>query len=284
MRIIKFILKSMITIFLLAGCLFTYATYIEPHMITTDTIRINTSSASDTPVSLKIIQFSDTHLGFQFDLKQLEKTVAMINKHKPDLVVFTGDLIDHAKSYDHIEDIGPILAKIEAPLGKYAVYGNHDYGGGAEKHYQRIMIEGGFKLLVNEVESITLENGAIVAIGGLDEMMLGEPDPQKLIESYPSGAYTILLTHEPDLIDYFTLTKPNLTLAGHSHGGQIQLPFYGPVITTAYAEKYIEGEYALDSEGLATIHVNTGLGTTKLPMRFLTPPVLSIIDLYHKTP
>ena len=279
MRLFFRLIKLLFTIICLLGLLFAYAIFIEPNWLTTEQVPVSSRyTASKTGGSLSIAQFSDTHLGFQYDLEDLEKAVSEINQAQPDIVVFTGDLIDHAKSYARIEEVGAVLAKIEAPLGKYAIYGNHDYGGGAEKHYQSIMAEGGFQLLVNETVPLTLPNGKLVTIGGLDEVMLGQPDPQAVEARFSPVGVNVLLLHEPDYVDQFN-TLPNLAIAGHSHGGQVQLPFYGPLITTAYAERYNDGFYAVGPAQDTMLYVNTGLGTTKLPMRFANPPVITFYQL-----
>lgn len=276
MRTLFKMIKAIFTLLCLLGLVFAYAIFIEPRLLTTEQVEVSSDyTGSKTGQILTIAQFSDTHLGFQFDLEQLQKTVDMINAQKPDLIFFTGDLIDHANSYDQIDEVGAVLAQLEAPLGKYAIYGNHDYGGGAERHYQQICAEGGFTLLVNDVKKITLSNNKLLCIGGLDEVMLGQPDEAAVEAQFSPVAVNILLLHEPDYIDRFE-TKPQLAVAGHSHGGQIQLPFFGPLITTAYAEEYNDGAYPL---GDMLLYVNTGLGTTKLPMRFAVPPVITFYQL-----
>ena len=276
MRTLLRMIKWIFTLLCLLGLIFIYAIFIEPKLLTTEQVEVSSEyTDSKTGQMLTIAQFSDTHLGFQFDLEKLKKTVDKINAQKPDLIFFTGDLIDHASSYDQIDEVGAVLAQLEAPLGKYAIYGNHDYGGGAQRHYQQICAEGGFTLLVNEVQKITLSNNKLLCIGGLDEVLLGDPDPAAIEAQFNPVAVNILLLHEPDYIDQFE-TMPQLAVAGHSHGGQIQLPFFGPLITTAYAEKYTDGAYPL---GHTLLYVNTGLGTTKLPMRFAVAPVITFYQV-----
>ena len=274
MKLFFRLLKGIFSCTLLLGCLFFYAIFIEPALLEVKHVYLNINNFS-TETELTIAQFSDTHLGFQYDLADLEKAVEKINTLKPDVIVFSGDLIDNAQQYGDINSITPILQKLQAPLGKFAVYGNHDYGGGAMKHYQQIMAESGFTLLTNATKKITLADGSFVGIGGLDESYFGKPEPallEKELQKYP---YQILLLHEPDLIAEFN-TLPNLAMAGHSHGGQIKLPLIGSLITTRYAEKYVEGSYQLNKDTL--LYVNIGLGTTRIPMRFANVPE---ITLYH---
>lgn len=277
MRLILKLLRLFFSLIVLFGLLLTYSIFIEPKLLITDTLDIGPQyTQSNIGETITIVQFSDTHLGFHFDLAQLKKVVEHINSLTPDIVVFTGDLIDEASTYTEIEQVAPILAQIEAPLGKYAIYGNHDYGGGAHRYYDDIMAQSGFLLLVNEVHRIILENNAKLEIGGLDEIMLGKPDIEKITADFSPLAVHLLLLHEPDYIDQFT-TLPHVALAGHSHGGQVQLPFLGPIIHTAYGEKYVEGSYFLNGKNL--LYVNIGLGTTKLPIRFAAIPTITEIKL-----
>lgn len=279
MKFLFRLLKGIFSFTLLLGCLFFYAIFIEPSLLTVKEVYLNIDNFNSND-ELTIAQFSDTHLGFHYDLDDLEKAVEKINSLQPDLIVFSGDLIDNAHEYEDIANITPILQKLEAPLGKFAVYGNHDYGGGAMNHYQEIMIDSGFTLLVNATVPLTLNNGSTLAISGLDEAYFGEPDPDKLEEMITGYPYHLLLLHEPDIIDSFS-TLPNLALAGHSHGGQIQIPFFGPLITTRYAEKYIDGSYQLTEDSL--LYVNTGLGTTRFPMRFANVPEITFFHLQFKS-
>lgn len=291
--------KAIFTLILLLGMLFFYGIFIEPKLLTIDTLSVEHSfiiedyavidqdnkqvvvvkSSDLLGKQITVAQFSDTHLGFHYDLEQLQQVVETINDYSPDIVVFTGDLIDDANSYRQIDEIAPVLSQLNAPLGKYAIYGNHDYGGGAHRYYEDIMAASGFTLLVNEVQTITLSDKVQLCIGGLDEVMLGQPDVSLVTEQFSPTAFNLLLLHEPDHIDQFT-SLPNLALAGHSHGGQVQLPFWGPLIRTAYAEKYVEGTYHIDPQDpKRLLYVNIGLGTTKLPIRINACPTISLIKI-----
>lgn len=112
-----------------------YSIKIEPKMLIKKEVKLK-NDINYNNGSVKIIQFSDVHLGKFFSLNQLEKVVKKINENEPDIVLFTGDLIDVASQYENINEISNVLSKIDAKLGKYAVYGNHDYGGGAVRVYE----------------------------------------------------------------------------------------------------------------------------------------------------
>lgn len=228
----------------------------------------------------KILQFSDTHLGFHYSVEQLAKIVKTINKLNPDVVVFTGDLMDEPNKYQHSEEIIPILSRISTTFGKFAIYGNHDHGGYGTDLYRDIMMNSGFTVLQNSSERIKLVDGSSLYMVGLDDAMLGKPNFEKAVAGIPKDSYKILLAHEPDLATAAVQYGIQLQLSGHSHGGQVKIPFFGPLITPPYSEHYYEGFYDLEySDNDLTLYVNRGIGTTRLPFRFLSKPELTLFTL-----
>lgn len=277
MKIIKR-LTLIILCFLVVA--WVYSIKIEPKMLIKKEIKLK-NDINYTNGSVKIIQFSDVHLGEFFSLNQLEKVVKKINENEPDIVVFTGDLIDVASQYENINEISNVLSKIDAKLGKYAVYGNHDYGGGAVRVYENIMRESGFKVLVNENHSIKVSPNKNINILGVDDVLLGKPNIEKTVKNIRHNDYNILLSHEPDYVDKFKDYNIDLVLSGHSHGGQVYIPFYGPLKSTTYGEKYTRGLYNLNNQRDTKLYVNTGLGNTKLPIRFGNVPNISLFEIEY---
>ena len=228
--------------------------------------------------NIRIVQFSDTHIGFQYDLSDLEKTVETIQSLNPDIICFTGDLMDNPNLYQGTSEIQKVLSKLEAPLGKYGVFGNHDHGGYGTEIYKEIMSNSGFSLLVNESNLITLRDGSQIVISGVDDAMLGKPNLDTSTPKQADDLFTILLSHAPDFADYASQYPVELQLSGHSHGGQIQIPLLGAVVTPPFAEKYREGAY---TKGNLELYVNRGLGTTRVPYRLFSRPEITVIDLQH---
>lgn len=255
---------------------YVYAKYIEPKLIQTKTVEIASSKLPTSFAGTKIVQFSDTHLSGDYPISQLVKIVNKINQLSPDLIFFTGDLVDKPNQYGFLHQIAPVLMKLKAPLGKFAIYGNHDHGGYGTAVYETIMKESDFKLLKNNGEKISLLDGASMFVGGLDDMMLGRPDFDLTLRGADSTLFTILLAHEPDAALEAKKYAVDLQLSGHSHGGQVQLPLYGPLITPPFASIYTEGLYEVDAMKL---YVNRGLGTTRLPYRFFSVPEITVFTL-----
>ncbi|KON89285.1 metallophosphoesterase [Sporosarcina globispora] len=255
-----------------------YARDIEPRLLEITNYKISDNTIPQAFHNKKIIQFSDTHLGFHYDLKQLEELIKKINKLKPDIVFFTGDLMDEPNKYKESNKIAPLLQKIKAPLGRFAIYGNHDHGGYGSDIYKSIMEEAGFILLLNENRKIEI-SGSSIQIIGIDDAMLGRPDIKLASENMDESLYKILLSHAPDLADGASAFNINLQLSGHSHGGQIKLPFFGALVKPPHAERYHEGFYEIGSQSPLTLYVNRGLGTTRMPFRFLSKPELTVFTL-----
>ncbi len=260
--------------------LFIYARYIEPELLTVNEINIE-AQGLQLSKPLKIVQCSDLHLGPNYDMAHLQRVVKKINEMAPDLILFTGDLIDNIKLFNDRDESGTveILNELKASLGKYAVAGNHDYGANGFKRYLKIITNGGFNLLINEHESIILENGQMINIVGLDDAIWGQVDLTKGMKGVKEDAYNIVLCHEPDLADEVAKYPIDLQLSGHTHGGQVRVPFKGAVLTPPKGRKYIKGMYKIEGNPRMNLYVNVGIGTSQQCLRFACMPELTLITL-----
>ena len=158
---------------------------------------------------------------------------------------------------------------------KFAVYGNHDYGGGLEHHYRDIMEASGFHVLINE--TVTLDRWDLT-ITGIDDMVIGYGDPS-CAEALPEDSYNIVLSHVPDICTELSDDPVDLMLSGHTHGGQITVPLLSDYVLPPYGRIFVRGEYPFENERNMMLYVNRGLGTTKLPLRFLASPELTAVIL-----
>lgn len=254
-----------------------YVTYIERHLLRVTHVEVELPQANVALNGFKIIQISDTQLGDFYTLDDFEKVVNRCNRLKPDIVVFTGDLIDNIKYYkEDLKDVVILLDSMQSRYGKYSIYGNHDQGGGAHVAYAQIMKQSDFNLLVNETVQIDVGNTPI-GITGLDDWLLGYPELDETLSQLNSELFNVLLVHEPDVADLACHYPVNLQLSGHSHGGQVRLPFWGALFTPEGAKKYTHGSYLLND--WFQVYVNTGLGNTMLPFRFFNVPEITLIEL-----
>ncbi|EHU5028391.1 metallophosphoesterase [Enterococcus faecalis] len=267
-------LSIMLLFFFLIIALPIYAWKIEPNLVHVNQVTLGKKNQRE---PLNVVQLSDIQVSEFYETKRLDKVIKKVNREKPDIIVFTGDLFDnYAKNPQQKEPMIEKLKQLQATIGKYAVWGNHDYGGGASAVYDEVMEASGFTVMKNQGETVTLADGRRLFIGGLDDSLLGNPSVSETLSYLETYDYALLMTHEPDVADAFVGTGTQLVLAGHSHGGQIWIPFYP--ITNVLAEKYTRGLYQLDQE--TQLYVNTGLGTTAIHARFGVIPEITHFTIY----
>lgn len=231
-------------------------------------------------IGKKIIHFSDLHYGSTIFEKELNDLVNTINKQKPDLIIFTGDLIDKDYKMSEKDDqiVIKALKKLEAKIGKYAVKGNHDYD---YKNFDSVIEQTNFILLKNNYEFIYFENNNPIVIAGLPSILRDKQDYNQtfLFTEDETKYFTIVIAHEPDTLSAIRKYDIDLMLSGHSHGGQVRLPFINAIITPKGAKKYYEEQYQIDETKL---YISSGIGTSALKIRFFNKPSINLFRLYNK--
>jgi len=268
---------SFLAIIGISGGTYYYAREIEPSLLQIHQENISSANIPSSFEDFKIIQFSDTHIGFHYTLEQFNDLVRKINELKPDLIVFTGDLVDEPNKYHWNDQLIQSLRDLQANHGKFWIYGNHDHGGYGTNIVKKAMEQSEFELLKNE-HTVIEKNKERFILAGIDDVMLGKPDLSQTLKNTNPDLFTILLAHEPDYADTARQFPVDVQLSGHSHGGQVRFPFLGHLYTPAYAEKYVQGKYVFNDERL-TLYVNSGIGTTRLPYRFLCKPEIHVFTL-----
>jgi len=252
--------------------------YIEPFRLTVTELPVHAPAfLPDRP--LRILQISDLHVE---RISQRERDVlARVESLQPDIIVLTGDYTNSSYTNDPLtlQETRQILSQLNAPDGVFAVNGNVD-----NPTVMSALFHGlpNIRVLNNEILPLRLPGGTIYLIGVTMGRSSG-PDEQALrtlITDLPPDAYSVLLYHTPTLINTAKSKGVNLYLSGHTHGGQVRLPFYGAIFTdAAYGKKYEMGEYTF---GPTTLYVSRGIGMGGglLPrMRFLCPPELVMVEL-----
>ncbi|PKR78463.1 metallophosphoesterase [Halalkalibacillus sediminis] len=256
-----------------------YAREIEPYWLYVNRSNIQSEKIPESLTDFKIAQFTDTHIGFHYHNKELEDVVHSIQNETPDLIVFTGDLFDDPSLVDveGFEEVVRILQKLDAPFGKYWVYGNHDHGGYGSSKIDEVMQQSGFKLLKNE-STIIGSGDNTFTLTGLDDILLGSPNMRNVLPEEREEHFNIILCHEPDFAEVVKVYPFDVQLSGHSHGGQIQLPIIGNLVAPPLGERYVEGHFTLGNRPLQ-LFVSRGIGTTRLPFRFLCRPEINVYTL-----
>jgi predicted MPP superfamily phosphohydrolase len=246
----------------------------EPKQLSIESVQLHLNRLPSNFNGLKIVQFSDVHLGFHFDDKAMKNLVEAISSQSPDIICFTGDIVDNDS--DAMIKAIPDLSSLQAPFGKFAVLGNHDYWG-QPVEIRRMLQESGFTVLQNS-HVILRKQDSMIAIVGLENLLHGTPDLEKALEGVSEETFSLLLIHEPDYADTASLYPIDVQLSGHSHGGQVRIPFLGAITTPIGSRRYIQGLYNLEPSGMQ-LYVNRGVGVTQLPIRFLCRPELSVFTL-----
>jgi hypothetical protein len=240
-------------------------------------IVIKTNKLPEGIKSLKIAQLADVHLGIIVREGLLDKAIRMIEEEKPDLILSTGDLIDGG--IEHIEHLKDKLMGLNAPLGKFAIIGNHEFYTGI-KRSQKFLEESGFVVLRSEGREV---NGIINIIGIDDaETRSSKKDDneykkseREILSELPQDRFTLLLKHKPE-VDEESLGFFDLQLSGHTHNGQIF-----PINIIVRFFFYPHSSYKELSKGSA-IYVSGGVGTAGPPVRLFSPPEIPIIEIQRE--
>ena len=259
-------------IFIILFCfILLYSRYISTSVIKVKEYPIYTNKINNTIDGLKIIHISDILYGSTILDNGLEKLVNKINSLKPDIVIFTGDIVsnNYKLNSKSIKNITNSLKKIDAKYAKYAIRGDYDL---KNDTFIEITDNANFKYLNNNYDLIYLSNSDYIYIGGIDS----SNNIDYNIYSYDStDIYKIILMHEPNNIDSVVKNiKPDLILAGHTLLGQVRLPFIGG-ISSNNDKPY----YKIDN---TQIYISPGIGTKDYPFRFMNNPTINFYRLIYK--
>jgi predicted MPP superfamily phosphohydrolase len=227
---------------------------------------------------VKLALLADLHVGSpHWGLERTRELVARTNAEDPDVILLAGDyVITGVIGGDPIdaEPIADVLGGLRARSGVIAVLGNHDWWYDGERLMKAFRARG-IAVLENEVRELSVR-GQRLCIVGLADLLTRIPNVADTIDQVPAGCPALVLMHEPDQFTDID-ARPVLTLAGHSHGGQVALPFVGrPIVPSKHGQRYAAG---LVVEGGRSLFVTTGVGTSIFPVRFGVPPEIALLTL-----
>lgn len=279
-KIVIFITKTILLLTILISGFYFFNTYVSTAKLIVKENRIIDSKIPESFNGLKIIQFSDLHYGSNIFIKQVNSLVKTINRRKPDVVVFTGDLIE--KTYDlsskEQEKLIKELNKIEATIGKYAVIGDED-----KDNFITIFNQSNFSILNNSYDLIYKDSNKPLLLIGISSSLSEKAKIDEAYsyfnqEIYNSEIYTISIMHEPDLVDsVLQKYKSDLFLAGHSHNGNVILPYFGNIDKIEGAKVYNEEFYQLDENN--KLYISSGVGTNGNGVRLFCQPSINFFRL-----
>ena len=248
---------------------FIYSRFVEPNILVKKIYKINLR----TKEKIKIAVFSDLHFGVFVKKGILKRIVKRINESNVDLVMIPGDFAYNI-SKKQLNNYFKELKNINVPA--FAVTGNHDNGmtgNNVAKELTSVLKKYNIKVIDDKTEKITLKNQKISIIGIGDYWT--KKANYKLLEKTFQDNLKLVMTHNPDSVYHFPNSKSDLVITGHTHGGQIKIPFlYKLFLPSEY--KYESGFY--EANGMK-VFVTSGIGSTGIPFRFLVPPELDIIEV-----
>jgi len=247
--------------------------YSEARGIRNETLIIKSPKIPTEVSPLRIAQISDVHLGLTVRAERLKRILAVIERAKPDILVSTGDLVDGLT--DDRNGLAELLKSIRPRYGKFAVTGNHEFYAGLDQSL-RFTEQAGFTLLRGE--SLTIDG--IINIAGVDDPtsryfgLFRDVSEKDLLSSLPSAKFTLLIKHMPR-VDPNARGLFDLQLSGHTHGGQL-FPF------SLLTRLFFPSKGLVPLSDHSYMYVNRGTGTWGPPIRFLSPPEVTVIELVHE--
>lgn len=277
-KFIRFLFILLLVILLIL----IYGRYEGTSGLITKEYKIDTSDIDNSFDGLKIVQFSDLHYLRIVNKDMVKKIVNEINLINPDIVIFTGDLID--KNYDisakDKEKFIHEISKLKASIGKYSVFGDED-----SDDYSSIIKQAGFNLLDNSYDLVYDGDKTPIIIIGISSLLSNNYDIDAAFSYFKesnsnSNLYSIVVFHEPDLTDYVLKNKnADLLLAGHSHNGYVKLPFVNGLIKSDGAMEYYDERYEFSNSKL---FISSGIGTNGSGVRFMCQPSVNFFRLSSK--
>jgi predicted MPP superfamily phosphohydrolase len=255
-----------------------WAFVIEPSRLVLRETRITEPSWPASLRGLRIAVISDLHAGSPYiTLDKIHQIVAATNAAQPDLILLPGDFVIQGVkggSFMEPEAIASALKGLRARFGVFATLGNHDWwynGPRVKKAFETV----GVTVLENDATMID-RDGAAIWVAGIGDKWEGNPDIASALAKVGDSAPVIAFTHNPDIFPSIPATVA-LTIAGHTHGGQVALPIIGrPIVPSDFGQRYAAGHII---EGPKHLFVTTGVGSSILPVRFRVPPEISLLTL-----
>ncbi|MGN0005622.1 MAG: metallophosphoesterase [Candidatus Gastranaerophilaceae bacterium] len=242
---------------------------IEPNILVVKKYKIQDKDLR----GVKVVLAGDFHVK-PYQAKRLKYTVDKINAQNPDVVFLIGDYVNmHSDLMSYpISKTAKALSDIRAKHGVYTVLGNHDYFKDG-KTIKRELNKNGITVLENRNKKVRID-GKLIYVAGIEDITTAFPNVKKALHN--AGEPLILLSHQPDIFPEIPKDGVNLTLAGHTHGGQVVIPFIGPIIVPSkYGKKYASGYFEEDGKKMI---VTKGIGTSILPVRFNCVPEIDVIE------
>lgn len=261
-----FVRRSLVAVPIALGAAADYAKFVDRHAV--EVVDVEMELGMPRPLTVAVL--SDIHFDPLCECEYLDKVIARTNELSPDLILYTGDFMSH--SADRIDELVAGLSRASPGLGSFAILGNHDHWINADRVCVALA-SAGISVLRNQ--SVPIPDREPWYLTGLESFWAGAPNTRSL-ESTPSRSRHLVLAHELDSFDLLTDARIGLQLSGHTHGGQIRVPWYGAIQLPTWGKKYQAGLY---ERGGRRLYVNRGIGTVGRHFRMNCPPEITCLRI-----
>lgn len=267
-------LKKLIFFLVFLVALAGVYSFVEPYMIETKEVVIQSDQIPQNFNGKKIVFITDIHCSQFFSEERVQILVDQVNALDPDMVLLGGDYVTDDTSY--LDPCFSHLSKLNAPLGVYAVLGNND-----PKNATITAMENANITYIGNKGLWVYENGEKIRIGGVGDLDTDVPYQGPTIGAVTQNDFVVLVSHKPDYFPLANKLKIDLVLAGHTHGGQVTLfGLWAPFYKSRYGQEYVSG---IKKSAKSTMIISNGIGMVNVPVRFFARPQIIVVELKRTT-
>lgn len=260
------------------GLLASYPIFIERYIVLTNVYRLAVPNLPLSFTGFRIVQLSDLHYGFLVPLELVQRVVVRANELNADIIVCTGDYVHKRDSATQIDQVWPILSQLTATSGVYSVLGNHDHWADSSRSAYWLKKTG--QDLRHKVHPIK-RGGQNLWLAGAGDLYEDHKNLDSLLEKIPDPECRIVLAHNPDSADTAYTKRIDLMISGHTHGGQVNIPFVGPLVLPVQNKDYSSG--LKSSPRGCKVFISKGIGWSIYPVRFNCLPEIVVLELSPET-
>ncbi len=261
-------------IFGVAGLAASYPLLIERYHVLTHFYRVPVPNLPRAFSGLRIVQITDLHYGLLLPLAVVRRVIDRTHRLEPDVIVCTGDYVQGRGRTAEIDTVWPLLAELKAPLGVHSVLGNHDHWADAKR--SRHWLNATNQNLSHKAKVLEKDGGRLW-LAGAGDLWEDHEDLDRILKGVPDPECRIVLAHNPDTADTKFSARVDLMLAGHTHGGQIDLPLIGAPFLPVRNRTYSRG--LKRSPRGVRIFISSGVGCSGYPVRLNCPPEIAVLEL-----
>lgn len=274
MKNIKKVFNKVVLVFVIVMIVCVANVFLGVNFTKLEEVSINTDKLPEGS-SIRLLQISDIHNKKSMNSNQ--QLIKLVQEAQPDLIVITGDLIDdNTKDLENVYKLVEGIAAINPKI--YFVTGNHEWRGGLAEDLMIGLSNRGVKILDNTNEFVKVRDLSL-NLCGVADWTSGQLDLNESLKGAESDIYTVMLAHDPWIINDYKDFVPDLTLSGHTHGGQIRLPWVGAIVAPGQKlfPELDKGFYNLENNKF--LYIDSGVGTSVFPIRFLNRSQISLITI-----